>query len=89
MAQVGEYAGIVGLLVSLAAVAPKLLAVMTRRKQIDVQGEINRFEVILKAQDSQIKEAVWPEMQNALLGRKDAKTALAEAERKVNRLLSR
>jgi ABC-type glycerol-3-phosphate transport system substrate-binding protein len=37
--------------------------------------------------DSKIKEAFWPEMQNVLLGRKDAKTALAEAERKVARVL--
>jgi ABC-type glycerol-3-phosphate transport system substrate-binding protein len=39
--------------------------------------------------DSKIKEAFWPELQNALLGRKDAKTALADAERKVARELKR
>jgi ABC-type glycerol-3-phosphate transport system substrate-binding protein len=39
--------------------------------------------------DSRIKEAFWPELQNVLLGRKDAKTALADAERKVNRELKR
>jgi putative chitobiose transport system substrate-binding protein len=39
--------------------------------------------------DSRIKEAFWPELQNVLLGRKDAKTALAEAERKVARELKR
>ena len=39
--------------------------------------------------DSKIKEAFWPELQNALLGRKDAKTALADAERKVGRELKR
>ena len=39
--------------------------------------------------DSRIKEAFWPEIQSALLGRKDAKSALAEAERKVQRELTR
>ena len=39
--------------------------------------------------DSRIKEAFWPEVQSALLGRKDAKTALAEADRKMQRELTR
>ena len=39
--------------------------------------------------DSRVKDAFWPELQNALLGRKDAKTVLAEAERKVQRELKR
>ncbi len=39
--------------------------------------------------DSRVKEAFWPEVQNALLGRKDAKTALADAERKMARELAR
>ena len=39
--------------------------------------------------DSRIKEAFWPELQNVLLGRKDAKTALADAERKIARELAR
>jgi len=41
------------------------------------------------ANDAQIKEAFWPEFQNAVLGRKDAKTALADAERGVMRVLRR
>jgi ABC-type glycerol-3-phosphate transport system substrate-binding protein len=41
------------------------------------------------ANDAQIKEAFWPEFQNAVLGRKDAKTALADAERAVSRVLRR
>jgi ABC-type glycerol-3-phosphate transport system substrate-binding protein len=41
------------------------------------------------ANDAQIKEAFWPEFQNAVLGRKDAKTALADAERAVARVLRR
>jgi ABC-type glycerol-3-phosphate transport system substrate-binding protein len=39
--------------------------------------------------DSRIKDAFWPEFQNAVLGRKDAKTALADAERRVSRELRR
>ena len=39
--------------------------------------------------DSRIKEAFWPEVQSALLGRKDAKTALADAEKRVARELTR
>jgi len=41
------------------------------------------------ANDAQIKDAFWPELQNALLGRKDAKTALADAERAITRVLRR
>jgi ABC-type glycerol-3-phosphate transport system substrate-binding protein len=41
------------------------------------------------ANDSRIKEALYPELQNALLGRKDAKTALDDATRKVSRELRR
>jgi ABC-type glycerol-3-phosphate transport system substrate-binding protein len=41
------------------------------------------------ANDAQIKEAFWPEFQNAVLGRKDAKTALGDAERGVTRVLRR
>ena len=39
--------------------------------------------------DAELKDAFWPEIQNAALGRKDAKTALTDAERAVNRLLGR
>jgi len=39
--------------------------------------------------DSRIKEAFWPEVQSALLGRKDAKSALADADRRMARELTR
>jgi ABC-type glycerol-3-phosphate transport system substrate-binding protein len=39
--------------------------------------------------DSRIKDAFWPEVQNAVLGRKDARTAMADASRKVTRELRR
>ena len=40
-----------------------------------------------QAKDAEIKEAFYAEVQAALLGRKKAAEALAEAERKVNRIL--
>ncbi len=39
------------------------------------------------AKDAEIKDAFYPELQNALLGQKSAKAALTDAERKVNRIL--
>ena len=39
--------------------------------------------------DSRVKEAFWPEVQSALLGRKDAKSALADADRRMARELTR
>ena len=41
------------------------------------------------ANDSRIKEAFYPEIQNAVLGRKTAAEALKDAETKVNRALAR
>jgi hypothetical protein len=40
-------------------------------------------------QDARVKDAFWPELQSALLGRKSARQALADAERRVGRELSR
>lgn len=41
------------------------------------------------AKDAEIKEAFYPALQDALLGRKSAKDALDAAEKKVNRVLQR
>ena len=41
------------------------------------------------ATDARVKDAFWPELQNALLGRKTARAAMADAERRVARELSR
>jgi ABC-type glycerol-3-phosphate transport system substrate-binding protein len=41
------------------------------------------------AKDAEIKEAFYPELHSALLGRKSAKEALADAEKKVNRVLQK
>jgi ABC-type glycerol-3-phosphate transport system substrate-binding protein len=40
-------------------------------------------------QDARVKDAFWPELQSALLGRKSARQALADAERRVTRELGR
>jgi len=39
--------------------------------------------------DAQVKDAFWAEFQNGVLGRKDAKTALADAEKAVARVMRR
>ncbi len=39
--------------------------------------------------DSRVKEAFYPELQNGLLGRRDPKTAIKDADRKVTRELRR
>ena len=39
--------------------------------------------------DPKLQEAFWPELQSALLGQKEVKVALDDAERKVNRILTR
>ena len=39
--------------------------------------------------DAQLKDAFYPEIQNAVLGRKTPKAALTDAERAVNRVLNR
>lgn len=41
------------------------------------------------AKDAEIKDAFYPELQSALLGQKSAKEALADAEKKVNRVLQK
>ncbi len=41
------------------------------------------------ANDARVKDAFWAELQNALLGRKPARQALADAERRVTRELGR
>lgn len=40
-------------------------------------------------QDARVKDAFWPELQSALLGRKTARQALADADRRVARELGR
>jgi ABC-type glycerol-3-phosphate transport system substrate-binding protein len=63
------------------------LAEQVLRTQLEMTDrQVGKWPI---AVDSQIKEAFYPELQSALLGRTSAKEALAEAERKVNRVLRR
>jgi ABC-type glycerol-3-phosphate transport system substrate-binding protein len=63
------------------------LAEQVLRTQIEMTDkQVGNWPV---ATDSQLKEAFFPELQSAMLGRVSAKDALAEAERKVNRVLRR
>ena len=39
------------------AVLPRLAAIITRKHQFDAQGEITRFEAIMRAQDARLAEA--------------------------------
>lgn len=45
--------------------------------------------IALVTRDLTEASSFWPEFQSAVLGRKDAKTALADAERRVARELRR
>jgi hypothetical protein len=63
------------------------LAEQVLRTQIEMTDKlVGNWPIAL---DSQVKEAFFPELQSALLGRVSAKDALTEAERKVNRVLRR
>lgn len=63
------------------------LAELVLRTQIEMTDKlVGNWPIAL---DSQVKEAFFPELQSALLGRVSAKDALTEAERKVNRVLRR
>ena len=43
----------------------------------------------MNPKDAKVKDAFWPEIQQALLGQKEPAEAIADAERKVNRVLRR
>lgn len=63
-----------------------LAAVVLRTQLADTDKMTGNWRL---ANDSRVKDAFFAELQNAVLGRKDAKTALAGAERKVARELKR
>ena len=73
------------LLASLATSDPTVHAVLTTQLE-HTDRMVGNWPL---ANDSRIKDAFWPELQNALLGRKPARQALADAERRVTRELSR
>lgn len=73
------------LLASLRTADPTVHAVLTTQLE-HTDKMVGNWPL---ANDSRIKDAFWPELQNALLGRKPARQALADAERRVTRELSR
>ena len=63
----------------------------TDQTAVDIRHreQLDRIAGLDAADDAQLKDAFYPEIQNAVLGRKSAKAALTDAERAVNRVLSR
>jgi hypothetical protein len=45
-----------GLIMGAVAVIPRMMAVLSRKRESDTKGEISRFETILTAQESQLKD---------------------------------
>ena len=95
-AQAGEFAERRKLLTGNVAVDKAMLAKLAKDDPLVFQVLKTQLEHTDKmcgnwrlGNDSAMKDAFWPEFQSALLGRKDAKTALADAERRVSRELTR
>jgi ABC-type glycerol-3-phosphate transport system substrate-binding protein len=63
------------------------LAAAVLQTQVEQTGKLTGNWPL--ANDSRVKEAIYPEIQNAVLGRKPAAEALKEAEAKVNKVLGR
>jgi len=74
-----------GLLASLRTEDPLVHAVLSTQLQ-HTDRMVGNWPM---PQDARVKDAFWPELQSALLGRKPARQALADAERRVARELSR
>ncbi len=92
----GEFSSNRRILTGITAIDRALMARLDREEPLAAAVLRTQYEHTDKqcgnwplANDSRIKDAFWPELQNALLGRKDARTALADAERRVARELRR
>lgn len=53
-----DYVVTAGGLMGALAWMPRLLAVITKRKELDAKGSIDRFEVIMKAQDERLEDCL-------------------------------
>ena len=73
------------LLARLRTENPQVHAVLTTQLE-QTDKMVGRWPM---ANDARVKDAFWAELQNALLGRKPARQALADAERRVTRELGR
>ncbi len=74
-----------GLLASLRNEDPQVFAVLSTQLQ-DTDKMVGKWPL---ANDARVKDAFWSELQSALLGRKPARQAMADAERRVARELRR
>ncbi len=73
------------LLASLRTEDPQVFAVLSTQLQ-DTDKMVGKWPL---ANDARVKDAFWSELQSALLGRKPARQAMADAERRVARELRR
>lgn len=73
------------LLASLRTEDPQVFAVLTTQLE-HTDKMVGKWPL---ANDARVKDAFWAELQSALLGRKPARQALADAERRVGRELGR
>lgn len=73
------------LLASLRTADPQVFAVLTTQLE-HTDKMVGKWPL---ANDARVKDAFWAELQSALLGRKPARQALADAERRVGRELGR
>lgn len=73
------------LLASLRTEDPQVFAVLSTQLQ-DTDKMVGNWRL---ANDARVKDAFWAELQSALLGRKPARQAMADAERRVARELRR
>jgi ABC-type glycerol-3-phosphate transport system substrate-binding protein len=73
------------LLASLRTADPQVHAVLTTQLE-HTDKMVGKWPL---ANDARVKDAFWAELQSALLGRKPARQALADAERRVTRELGR
>ena len=73
------------LLASLRIEDPQVFAVLTTQLE-HTDKMVGKWPL---ANDARVKDAFWAELQSALLGRKPARQALADAERRVGRELGR
>lgn len=73
------------LLASLRTQDPQVYAVLTTQLE-NTDKMVGKWPL---ANDARVKDAFWAELQSALLGRKPARQALADADRRVTRELGR
>ena len=92
----GDFAKVASVLTGNRAVDTPFLAAVQKSEPLAYEVLKTQFEQTDRmcgnwrlGNDSRVKDAFWPEFQSAVLGRKTAKDALADAERRITRELRR